>query len=254
MGEVEQAGGSIAGQVAVVIGAAGGIGRAVAARLGAAGCRLALVDLEGAALQAAARELGLEGALALPADITRAEEVAGAARAVAEAWGGADILVNAAGINTRERTLEDLSAEQWEQVIGVNLTGVFHCTRAFLPLMRRRGGGAIVTVVSTAAGLVSPGAGTHYCAAKRALLSLTESINLEQGKHGIRACALSPGEVDTPLVDRRPEPPSAERRAAMLRPADVAEAVYFVVSRPPRVTISDLVIWPSAQISGKYVV
>jgi NAD(P)-dependent dehydrogenase (short-subunit alcohol dehydrogenase family) len=246
---------SIAGRVAVIVGATGGMGKAVAARLADAGCRLALVDLDKDVLDTLARELGtLSDAVTCAADITDRSEVDRAAVQVEKELGGADILVNAAGTNTPQRTRADMSTEQWERVIAVNLTGVFHCTQAFLDLMRRGGGGTVVTIVSTAAHLVSPGAGTHYCAAKRALLSLTESINIEQGRHGIRACAISPGEADTPFVDKRPERPSEERRAGMLRAADVAEAVYYVVTRPARVVVSDIVIWPAAQISGVSVV
>ncbi len=246
---------SIAGRVAVVVGAAGGIGRATAERLGAAGCRLALVDVDGDALELVGRELGLrEAPLVCAADITDRAQVDRVAAEVAERLGGVDILVNAAGINTKQRTLAEMSAEQWEQVIAVDLNGVFHCTQAFLEVMRRGEGGVVVTVVSTAARLVSPGAGTHYCAAKRALLSLTESLNMEEGKHGIRACAVCPGEVDTSFVDNRPEPPGEERRAAMLQPGDVAEAVYYVVTRPARVVVSDVVMWSAAQVSGVHVV
>lgn len=175
------------------------------------------------------------------------------AASVRHAFGAVDLLVNAAGTNTPERTLDTMSPEQWEKIIAVNLTGVFHCVQVFLPLLRERGG-IIVTIASTTAILVSPGGGAHYCAAKRALLSLNESINMEQGKHGVRACAVLPGEVDTALLDKRPTPPSPERRAAVLRPGDVAEAVYFIATRPPRVTISDLVIWPTVQIAGIHTV
>ncbi len=246
---------AIADRVAVVVGAAGGIGRASAERLAAAGCRLALIDRDEEALRRAIEAMGLgEPVCALGADIARRAQVDAAAAVVQERLGGADLLVNAAGINTPERTLAEMSPEQWESVIAVDLNGVFHCTQAFLKQMRRRGGGIVVTIVSTAARLVSPGTGTHYSAAKRALLSLTESINIEEGRHGIRGCAIIPGEVDTPLVDFRPVPPSPERRATMLRPEDVAEAVYYVVTRPARVTVSDLVIWPSAQVSGRAVV
>jgi NADP-dependent 3-hydroxy acid dehydrogenase YdfG len=147
-----------------------------------------------------------------------------------------------------------MSAEQWEQVIAVNLNGVFHCTQAVLPLMRESGGGIIVTISSGAARSASAGAGTHYCASKRALLSFNESIIQEEGRHGIRACVISPGEVDTPFVDTRPEPPSAERRDAMLRAGDVAEAIHWVATRPARVTVSEIYIWPSAQASGVYTI
>jgi NAD(P)-dependent dehydrogenase (short-subunit alcohol dehydrogenase family) len=246
---------SIADRVAVIVGAAGGMGRAIAARLARAGCRLALVDLEPDTLDQMVGELALESSsMTCAADIADRTHVNQAAEKVEKRFGGADILINAAGINTKTRTLDDMSPDVWERVIAVNLTGVFHCTQAFLPAMKHSGGGVVVTIASTAAIVASPGGGTHYCASKRALLSLTESINKEQGKYGIRACAISPGEVDTPLIDKRPQPPSPERRAAMLKPADIAEAVYFVVTQPPHVTISDLVIWPSAQISGTYTV
>ena len=245
--EMERLAESIQGRTAVIVGAAGGIGRAVAARLGEAGARLALVDVSAAAIE----KSGGDG-LVIEADITDRSQVDEAAKVVRQALGGADILVNAAGINTKQRTLADMSAEQWERVIGVDLTGVFHCTQAFLGMMRERGGGIVVTIVSTAALGATAGAGAHYCAAKRALLSLTESINAEEARHGIRACAISPGEVDTPLVDMRPHPPSAERRAAALKPGDVAEAVYFAVTRPQRVTVSEIVVYPSTQLSGAY--
>jgi NAD(P)-dependent dehydrogenase (short-subunit alcohol dehydrogenase family) len=213
------------------------------------------VDLEQNALEAAINELALgEATIAWGADITRRDEVDEMADEVERRFGRVDILVNAAGTNTKQRTLEDMSPEQWEEVVAVNLSGVFHCTHALLPLMRSGGGGNVVNIISTAALLVSPGVGTHYSAAKRGLLSLTESINIEQGRHGVRACAIIPGEVDTPLIDKRPEAPSAERRAGMLRPEDVAEAVYYVVTRPARVTISEIIIWPSAQAAGLYAV
>lgn len=147
-----------------------------------------------------------------------------------------------------------MSPDQWERVIAVDLNGVFHSIQAFLPMLVARGGGSIVTISSAAGVVTTPGAGAHYCAAKRALISLNESVNLEQARNGIRACVICPGEVNTPLVDQRPNPPSPERRAAVLQPGDIAEAVHFVVTRPPRVTISDLVVWPSAQLSGTYVI
>jgi len=244
----------IAGRVAVIVGAAGGMGRAISHRLANAGCLLTLVDLERVALEQLIGELGLgEMAIGVAADIADRGQVGHMAAEVEKRFGQVQILVNAAGVNTRERTLADLSPEQWERVVAVNLSGVFHCVQALIPLLRTNGG-IVVNIVSTAAFLASPVAGTHYCAAKRALVSLTESINVEQGRYGIRACALSPGEVDTPMIDRRPQPPDPERRAAMLRPEDVAEAVYYVVTRPPRVTVSELVIFPSAQVSGIYVV
>jgi NADP-dependent 3-hydroxy acid dehydrogenase YdfG len=246
---------SLDGRVAVIVGAGGAMGGETAARLGEAGCGLALVDLDEGALQRVAAALDPAGdVLVAAADITDRAQVDGAAASVRERFGRADILVNAAGVNTKERTLADMSPGQWEYVIAVNLNGVFHCTQAFLPLMRESGGGIVVTISSGAGRSASAGAGTHYCASKRALLSLNESIIQEQGRHGVRACVISPGEVDTPFVDNRPEPPSDERRATMLRAADVAEAIHWVVTRPARVTVSEICIWSTAQAAGIYTI
>jgi len=247
-----QSAAGLAGRVAIVVGAAGGIGRALVTELARAGCLIVLADLDAHALEQAAGDLGLsDAALLCPADITDRAQVDRVAAAVEQRFGRVDMLINAAGTNTPNRTLADLSPADWDRVIAVNLTGVLHMTQALLPMMRRTGG-IVVNIVSTAALAASPGAGTHYCAAKRALLSLTESINKEEASRGVRACALLPGEVDTPLVDRRPRPPTPDHRAAMLRPADVAEAVLFAVTRPPSVTISEIIIWPTSQLAGQY--
>jgi NAD(P)-dependent dehydrogenase (short-subunit alcohol dehydrogenase family) len=242
---------SIEGKVAVVVGGAGLIGRAVAARLGESGCCLALIDVDKRTTERAREELGLRGAT-FAADVTKRAQVEAAAAQVREQFGGLDILVNAAGINTKQRTLDDMSPEQWERVIAVDLTGVFHSTQAFLEMMKERGGGVVVTIASAAGLMATAGAGVAYCAAKRALLSLTESINAEQARHGIRACAINPGEVDTPLLDQRPQPPSEARRAAALRPGDVAAAVLFAITQPPRVTVTEITLYPSAQLAGSY--
>jgi NADP-dependent 3-hydroxy acid dehydrogenase YdfG len=241
-------------RVAVIVGAAGAMGRETAARLVGAGCRVALIDLEEDTLRAVASELDLGGGvLVAAADITDRARVDRAAALVRERLGRVDILINAAGINTKQRTLADMSPDQWERVIAVNLNGVFHCTQAFLPLMRENGG-IIVTISSGAGRSASAGAGTHYCASKRALLSLNESIIQEEGRHGIRACVISPGEVDTSFVDSRPEPPSAERRATMLKAGDVAEAIHWVVTRPARVAVTEIDIYSTAQASGVYTI
>lgn len=244
---------SIAGRLAVVTGAVGGIGRAIAARLAEAGCRLALVDLNQERLDELIRAMRLSDAAAYATDISDRAQVERMAAEVERRFGQVQILVNAAGVNTKQRTLADISAQQWEEVVAVNLNGAFHCLQALLPLMRNSGGAVVVNIVSTAARFTSPGAGVAYCASKRGLLSLTESINIEQGRYGIRACALLPGEVDTPLIDARPTPVSPERRAAMLRPEDIAEAVHYLLTRPSRVTVTELLILPTSQAAGVHV-
>ena len=143
------------------------------------------------------------------------------------------------------RRLADARLEDWTRVIGVNLTGAYLCVQGALPLMRQRDSGTIVNISSMAGKRTSISAGVAYCASKHGLGSLTRSINLEERRRGIRACEICPGEVDTPILDTRPYPPPLESRVAMLQPEDVAQAVLFIVTLPPRAMVEELLITPT---------
>jgi NAD(P)-dependent dehydrogenase (short-subunit alcohol dehydrogenase family) len=133
----------------------------------------------------------------------------------------------------------------WHAVLQVNLSGTFLMTHAVLPVMREQGAGTIVNV-SSIAGLRARGfTGPAYNAAKAGVNSLTESVNLAERRNGIRACAVCPGEVATPILDNRPTPPTAEARALMLQPEDVARSIVFVATLPPRATVELLSIYPT---------
>jgi len=160
-------------------------------------------------------------------------------------FGRIDILVNNAGINTPARSLADLDSDDWDRVLAVNLTGAYNCTRAVLPQMRDRRDGVIVNVSSMDGKIVADMAGVAYAASKRGLVSLSHSIVHEEAANGIRACVICPGEVDTPLIDFRAEQPSPERRAAMMRPDDIAEIVAFVAALPARVTVTEVLAVPT---------
>ena len=143
--------------------------------------------------------------------------------------------------------MHDIATEQWDHVIGVNLNGVLYCVRAVLPPMRRQKQGTIITLASMAgrhSGIMS---GVAYGASKAGAVSLSHSINTEEKINGIRATVILPGEVATPILDHRPNPPSAEARATMLQPEDVAETVVFIAGLPHRVTIDELWITPTVQ-------
>ena len=127
----------------------------------------------------------------------------------------------------------------------VNVAGVYNAAAAALPAMRRQGDGLIVNIASWAGRHHGYFAGVAYSASKHAVVSLNASINIEESKNGIRACAICPGEVATPILDLRPDPPSEEARALMLQPEDLAETVLYVARMPARACVNEILIGPT---------
>ena len=228
-------------------GAGSGVGRAAAIQLARAGWQVVLVGRRADALAETASALPTGGPawLSCPCDIADEAAVAAMGREVAARFGEVELLVNAAGTNTPRRSFDVLAPADYRQLMDTNLNGAYWCVQAFLPGMRRRGRGTIVNVISEAARQASPKAGPAYSASKFGLLGLTQAINCEERANGIRACALLPGDIDTPLLDKRPSPPPAEARARMLRPDDVAACVLFVVDLPPRAVVEELLVRPA---------
>ena len=130
-------------------------------------------------------------------------------------------------------------------MLSANLDGAFHCVHAVLPGMRRQGVGTVVVINSEAGRAASAKSGVAYVASKFGLAGLVQSLNAEERAHGIRACSIFPGDVNTPLLDRRPQPPPPEARVKMLQPEDVAAAIWLAVSLPPRAIVEELVIRPA---------
>lgn len=232
---------------AVVTGAGSGVGRATAVALARDGWRVALVGRRRAALEETAATVVAEVSpfLVVPCDVGDPAAVEAMGRQVLAAFPQVDVLVNAAGTNIPRRSLEVLSPADYRGLIDTNLNGPYWCVQAFLPAMRSRGCGTIVNVVSDAARQASPKAGPAYSASKFGLLGLTQAINAEERARGIRACALLPGDIDTPLLDKRPAPPPAEARAHMLQPEDVAACVLFVLRLPRRAVVEELLLRPA---------
>jgi NADP-dependent 3-hydroxy acid dehydrogenase YdfG len=234
-------------KVAWVLGAGTGIGQGAAMALAAAGVRTVLSGRRVAPLVESAALIQDAGGEALtePVDITDAAGTDATAEKIVGHFGRLDILVNSAGINIGARHWEDHDPRAWHELIDINVKGTMNCVAAVLPQMRSQGDGVIVNVASWASRFDSYVSGAPYTASKRAMLCLNETINMEEGRHGIRACALCPAEVATPLLDNRPVPPTAEDRARMLQPQDLAEAVVYVASLPPRVCINEILISPT---------
>jgi len=158
--------------------------------------------------------------------------------------GEVEVLVNAAGTNAPNRALEVLSLEDYHDMIDANMNGAYYCVQAFLPGMRSRGSGTIVNVVSDAGKQASPKAGPAYVMSKFGLAGLTQAINAEERARGVRASALFPGDIDTPLLGKRPVVPDAVARSRMMQPEDIAACVLFCVNLPPRVIIEEILVRP----------
>ena len=227
-----------------ITGAGTGIGAAAARRLGRAGARLVLSGRRLEPLQQVADEMG-ERATVEVLDVADRAAVAAAGERIAERHGPVDTLVNNAGINVPRRHWQDVSHDDWEAVFRINVDGLYYCTQAVLPAMRARGEGLIVNISSWAGARVSYLTGPAYTAAKHAVNALTENLNMEECVHGIRATAICPGEVSTPIMDRRPVPMSAEDRARMVQPEDMGEAIWFVAAQPAHVCMNQIIISPT---------
>lgn len=231
---------------AVVTGAGSGVGRAVALALAREGWRVALVGRRSEPL-AETVKLALADStrmLVWPCDIGDAHAVEQMGQGVLSSLGEVELLVNAAGTNFPRRALEVLSLDDYQTMLNTNLHGAYYCAQTFLPQMRARGSGTIVNVVSDAGKQASPKAGPAYVMSKFGLAGLTQSINAEERGRGIRACAIFPGDIDTPLLDRRPAPPDTAARGRMLRGEDVAECVMFCVRMGAHVIVEELVVRP----------
>lgn len=231
-------------KVAIVTGAGSGVGRATAIKLAQQGWRVVLIGRTESTLKETA---SLAGADRCEVGLLRIGDLEGTntlARSILAKHGRVDLLVNAAGTNVPQRSLEILSMKDYHEMMDSNLNGAFYLVQAVLPAMRSQQSGTIVNIVSDAGRQASPKAGPGYVVSKFGMVGLTQAINAEERGRGIRACAILPGDIDTPLLDKRPSPPPTEARAKMLLPEDVADCVLLAASLPPRAVIEELLIRP----------
>ena len=235
-------------RTALITGAGSGIGRAVAASLDQAGLRLALIGREAGKLEQTRAELSPEGrsaALVLPCDVADRPAVAAMVERVLASFGAIDVLVCNAGTNVPNRGLDVLAPADWDKMIATNLTGAFNLVHHVLPSMRERKGGLVVQICSVSGKRASVLGGAGYSASKFGQAALGLTLMREVGPLGIRSTVIYPGEVNTPILDARPVPVPAERKEAILQPADVAAAVRFLVELNPRANVPELIIKPT---------
>ncbi len=189
---------SLAGKTALVTGAARGIGLAIASRLSADGARVAVLDIEREAAEAAAKKVG-GGSIAIVADVTRTAEVDAAVKRVVETWGRLDILVNNAGITGRSFPIWELSDEDWARVIAVDLTSVFLCCRAAVKVMLGQGAGRIINIASIAGKEGNPTL-VPYSTAKAGVIGLTKALAKEVATRGIFVNSVAPAVIGTEML------------------------------------------------------
>jgi meso-butanediol dehydrogenase / (S,S)-butanediol dehydrogenase / diacetyl reductase len=228
------------GKVVFVTGAASGLGRATARRFAAEGARVFAVDVQEQALAETIDAIRQTGGAAEQGlcDVSSSNAVKRSIARAVECFGGLDVLANVAGIGRTAR-LEEIEEEEWNRTIAVNLTGVFHTTKAALPHLLARPGGNIVNV-SSIAGLRGQAYNSHYCASKAGLLNFTRAVALEFASRGLRANCVCPGGILTPLI-RNFQPredfearliayysPPVDKR--MAEPDDVAAAILYLAS------------------------
>ena len=231
-------------KVAWVTGAGTGIGEAGAIALADAGMHVVLSGrrqekLEEVAAQCQGR------AVIEPLDVADKDDVLAVAERITAKFGRLDILVASAGINVKQRNWHNVTLEDWDSVIRIDLDGAFYCAKAVLPTMKAQGDGLIINISSWAGKHVGIVTGPAYTAAKHAMNAMNESLNMEACTHGIRATAICPGEVATPILDNRPIPVTAEERAQMVQPEDCGDVIRFLAELPSHVCINELTISPT---------
>ena len=235
-------------RVVLITGGGGGMGRAIAARFLEAGAKVAIADLDIERVERATAELAGEGRLlGIPADVTKGADCARMVRETVAKFGRLDVLVAAAGIWT-EGPADQATESEWDKVIGVNLKGVFFANRYAIPELEKTGG--IIVNIASDAGVTGNAGAAVYCASKGGVVILTKALAVELAPRGIRAVAICPGDVETPMLAYQAETfgggdPSGYlqalrdkypqgQRTRFIQPAEIGELVYMVAS--PKLT------------------
>ena len=236
------------GQTALVTGAGSGIGQGIAVMLAELGFRVALLGRDSAKLEATRKLFPAEIAestVAIACDVADRQGVNAAVAEVLADFGRLDVLVCNAGTNVRNRAMEVLTPEDWDLMINTNLTGAFNLVHAVLPTMRQAKSGLIVQICSVSGLRPNLLGGIGYSASKFGQRALGTTLAREVGPLGIRSSVIHPGEVNTPILDRRPVKVEEARKQAILQPSDVAAAVRFLVELNPRAHVPELIIKPT---------
>jgi NADP-dependent 3-hydroxy acid dehydrogenase YdfG len=238
---------NLKGTVAWITGAGTGIGEGAAIALAREGVNVILTGRRIAPLNKVVDKIKNSGGSVgiAQGDAMDRSGMKDVAAGIKKKYGKLDLLFNNHGINVTNRNWGGGNLEGWDEVIDVNIKGAYNCAYAALEVMRPQGEGTIITTSSKAGVGYSPRAGVAYGASKHAVMALNQLMNIEEGNNGIRACVLSPGEVDTPILDYRPIPVPKEERERLIQSDDMGEIVVFIMKMPARVTLNEVIISPT---------
>lgn len=235
-------------RVVLVTGASSGFGEATALKFARRGARVALLARSADRLDDLARRIGeTDGqAVSVPTDIGRAADLESAHAKVVRTLGHVEILVNNAGMNVPNRSVQDTTMAEWERIMDVNLKAAFQLTKLVLPEMKRRRRGTIVNVASRAANYPGLLSGVAYSSSKLGMRALNTVTNEEANPFNVRAILINPGVGATPILDRRPEPPPLAERERMLQAEDIADTIVFSAMLPYRACLELVNVYPTS--------
>ncbi|MBX3013777.1 MAG: SDR family oxidoreductase [Caldilineaceae bacterium] len=237
---------NLADKVVLVAGASSGMGRATALAAAQAGATVVIAARNQEALTSLQSQIQQANGtvLSVPTDAAAPGAAQALVAAAVAAYGRIDILINSIGANIPRRTIAELTDESWQMMMETNLTAAFHLTQAIMPLFRQQQNGLLIHITSGAAKRADR-SGIAYQATKAGVSALAHGAMEEEKENGVRVTVIYPGLTETPLVYKRPTPPTPELLAKALQPEDVAAACMFVMGLPERAYVPELVIYPS---------
>ena len=231
----------------LITGAGTGMGQGCAVAFAKAGCQVTIAGRREEKLNETARLCEPAKILTHTVDVADRDSVHQLVHWSTKEMGKIDILIHSAGVNIKQRSMRDMDPAEWDRVLAINATGPYNCMWSVLPQMRERGDGLIVNISSVAGKRASDLGGIAYCASKFAATGLGTAVGLEEAAKGIRITNVYPGEVDTPLLEQRPQPVSDEHRERMLKQEDIAQVVVAIAQLPARAHIPEIVVKPTGQ-------
>ena len=237
---------SLNGQNAVVSGGGTGMGEAIALELANEGANVIVAGRRKSKLEDVATKGGAR-VLTHSVDVADRNSVESLFDWTTKKFNNLDILVNCAGANVPKRSMIELSPNDWDKLMTINATGAFNCMHFGLKLMRPHKNGLVINISSTSGKRAAPLGGVAYNASKFAMAALGTSATEDERENGIRVTTIFPGEVDTPILDDRPVPPSAEHRSKILKPIDIAKITIAIAKLPAIAHVPELVIKPIGQ-------
>ena len=242
----------LAGKIAWITGAGSGIGEAAALALADEGATTVLTSRRREPLERVAALIKRQGGEAhvQPADLMDQKQVTAIGEFIRHTLGRLDILVNNAGLNIRNRHWDALTPEGIDQLVHGNLSQALYCVTVALPMMRAQKDGVLIHTASMAGRFIGGFSGPIYGAAKHGIVAMSHTINMEECVNGIRSSVLLPGEVATPILDKRPNPVGPEERQRMVQPEDCGDLIRYIACLPKHVVMSEVML---AQIGRAHV-